>query len=169
MRVVVVFRSSGVRVLFVPKLTFRAIRTSEFKSVFQAWQPISRAVRSLGRNHLQRYLFPKTWPRLPFPSFSRTRPCRSIPALRGRSLSVGLRPGSRSTWLRGQSPREDGVRFAAGIRLRYLPALSRGGRKSLCRQGIDLFVEAAQPPLPCGHSQVIRVPCGSIRVIVNLA
>jgi hypothetical protein len=24
-------------------------------------------------------------------------------------------------------------------------------------------------PLPCGHSQVIRVPCGSVRVIVNLA
>ena len=30
-------------------------------------------------------------------------------------------------------------------------------------------VVSAQPPLPCGHSQVIRVPCGAIRAIVNLA
>jgi hypothetical protein len=34
---------------------------------------------------------------------------------------------------------------------------------------ISGFVVGAQPPLPCGHSQVIRVPCGFSRVIVNLA
>jgi hypothetical protein len=35
--------------------------------------------------------------------------------------------------------------------------------------GMSGLVVAAQPPLPCGHSQVIRVPRGSIRVIANLA
>ena len=36
----------GVPVLFLPKLTFRVMWTSEFKRLLQAWQPISPLVRS---------------------------------------------------------------------------------------------------------------------------
>jgi|HubBroStandDraft_1064217.scaffolds.fasta_scaffold1777671_1 hypothetical protein len=48
-------------------------------------------------------------------------------------------------------------------------SLDEVARWTTATRSTDLFVVATQPQLPCGHSQIIRVPCGSIRVIVNLA